>query len=284
MKKLFIACLLILGCVLAEGYSGSGAELKALREKNMPKEYFADPVGYLEKQCAKGEEGSWMLADEALSLALYYLGFPKEILLSIYNYYDREPNMCPAPEFKPLLIRGKIRDAKKAIYWMKASYSFAWGTADVIEFHFYFLDKFRFEGLDGKEEQAKNFEEILKYAYANRDWDKETMERKFAYYKRLVSLNGKGNYICVSKGGNCLFNGILGYMFYRGIGVKKDIWKAKLHASITYISFWKNFYTGYAAPLDQEYARFLLKAIDTDESKKILADIERGVYDKKAEQ
>lgn len=275
MKKLFIACLLVLGCVFAEGYSGSGAELKALREKNMPKEYFADPVGYLEKQCAKGKKGSWMLADEALSLALYYLGFPKEILLSIYNYYDREPNMCPAPEFKPLLIRGKIRDAKKAIYWMKTSDYFAWGTPDVIEFHSYFLKKFRFEGLDGKEKQAEEIKNLLKYAFANKEDDKETMEKRFANLKQYASSGwGEGD----------VHNGIIGYMFYRGIGVKKDIWKAKLHASITYISFWKNFYTGYAAPLDQEYARFLLKAIDTKESKKILADIERGVYDKKAEQ
>lgn len=277
MKKLFIACLFILGCLNAfSEYEGwSGAELKALREKNMPKEYFADPVGYLEKQCAKGEKGSWMLADEALSLALYYLGFPKEILLSIYNYYDREPNMCPAPEFKPLLIRGKIRDAKKAIYWMKTSDYFAWGTPDVIEFHSYFLDKFRFEGLDGKEKQAEEIKNLLKYAFANKEDDKETMEKRFANLKQYASSGwGEGD----------VHNGIIGYMFYRGIGVKKDIWKAKLHASITYISFWKNFYTGYAAPLDQEYARFLLKAIDTKESKKILADIERGVYDKKAEQ
>ena len=280
MKKLFIACLLVLGCVFAEGYSGSGAELKALREKNMPKEYFADPVGYLEKQCAKGKKGSWMLADEALSLALYYLGFPKEILLSIYNYYDREPNMCPAPEFKPLLIRGKIRDAKKAIYWMKTSDYFAWGTADVIEFHSYFLKKFRFEGLDGKEEQTKSFEKILKYVYV----DKETKAKDFAYFKRSASLNGKKNRFYWSGEGNCIYSGILGYMFYRGIGVERDLREAKLYASVTYISHWKNFYTGYAAPLDQEYARFLLKAIDTEESKKILADIERGVYDKKAEQ
>ena len=275
MKKIFIACLLVLGCVFAEGYSGSGAELKALREKNMPKEYFTDPVGYLEKQCAKGKKGSWMLADEALSLALYYLGFPKEILLSIYNYYDREPNMCPAPEFKPLLIRGKIRDAKKAIYWMKTSDYFAWGVPDVTEFHYYFLKKFRFEGLDGKEKQAEEIKNLLKYAFANKEDDKETMEKRFANLKQYASSGwGEGD----------VHNGIIGYMFYRGIGVKKDIWKAKLHASITYISFWKNFYTGYAAPLDQEYARFLLKAIDTDESKKILSDIERGVYDKKAEQ
>ncbi len=281
MKKFFAFCLFTFAClnVFAEDLNVSGPDLKASNEKNIPKEYFADQVGFLENLCesARGLRypAKGRYADIAISLALYYLGFPKEILLSIYNYHDRKPNMCPAPEFKPLLVRGKIRDAKKAIYWMKTSDYFAWGVPDVTEFHYYFLKKFRFEGLDGKEKQAEEIKNLLKYAFANKEDDKETMEKRFANLKQYASSGwGEGD----------VHNGIIGYMFYRGIGVKKDIWKAKLHASITYISFWKNFYTGYAAPLDQEYARFLLKAIDTDESKKILADIERGVYDKKAEQ
>lgn len=278
MKKLFIVCLLAFTCLsaFAKFYiDESGAEIKASREKEMPPAYFKDPVGYLEKWCDTKEDmediNAWALNDYAevsLSLSLYYLGFPKEILLSIYNRHDSDFILCPVPNFKPLLIRGKIRDAKKAYYWMKRSYEFSINPAYVQHYHAYFLREFKFEGLGGEIEQKKVIDNFLRFEKEVADENRYKQEN--AVKELSLSCN---RYIP-----------LLGYMFYKGIGLKQDIQKAKIYADATRISWWKNFYTGYAAPLDQEYALFILRSKNAEESKKILADIERGVYDKKAEQ
>ena len=276
MKKLFIACLLVFTAylsVFAEVYiEEPGAKFKEVCEKEMPPEYFKDPVGYLEELCAnKNEKDIWYwhyYGEKAISLSLYYLGFPKEILLSISVPFSasRKYYQCPVPNFSPLLIRGKIRDIKKARHWLNAAYSYSYCPADVMDYYVYFLFEFDFEGINGKTKQKEVIDLFIR-------WEKQATEE---CKQRPDNIAG------VLKGSRyCHF---YGYMFYKGIGVKKDLEKAKFYARHTYISWWKNFYTGFAAPLDQEYARFLLKAIDTEESKKILADIERGVYDKKAEQ
>ena len=279
MKKLFIACLVVFTAslsVFAEVHiEESGAKFKEACEKEMPPAYFKDPVAYLEKWCDTKKDmediNAWALneyAEVSLSLSLYYLGFPKEILLSIYNRHDSDFILCPVPNFNPLLIRGKIRDAKKAYYWMKISYKFSINPSYVQHYHAYFLGEFEFEGLGGKAEQKKVIDYLLRF------------EKRIAAKKIYEQENGVKR-LSLSCNDDIP---LLGYMFYRGIGLKRDIQKAKIFADATRISWWKNFYTGYAAPLDQEYALFILRSKNTKEVKKILADIERGVYDKKAEQ
>lgn len=276
MKKLFIAYFLVFTTCLSSfakfHIDESGAEIKATREKKMPPAYFKDPIGYLEKWCnTKKDIDAWAknkYAEVSLSLSLYYLGFPKEILLSIYNCHDSDFILCPVPNFKPLLIRGKIRDSKKAYYWMKRSYDFSINPIDVQHFHTYFFTEIEFEGLGGEALQKESIDDLLRFE--KRIAAKKIYEQENAVKELSLSCN---RYIP-----------LLGYMFYKGIGLKRDIQKAKIYADATRISWWKNFYTGFAAPLDQEYALFILRSKNTKEAKKILADIERGVYDKKAEQ
>ena len=238
----------------------------------MPPAYFKDPIGYLEELCAnKNEKDVWYwhyYGEKAISLSLYYLGFPKEILLSISVPFSasRKYYQCPVPNFSPLLIRGKVRDIKKACHWLNIAYDYSYCPADVMDYYVYFLFEFDFEGINGEAKQKKVIDLFIR-------WEKQAAED---CKQRPDNIAG------VLKGSRyCHF---YSYMFYKGIGVKKDLEKAKFYARHTYISWWKNFYTGFAAPLDQEYALFILRSKNTEEAKKILSDIERGVYDKKTEQ
>lgn len=73
---------------------------------------------------------------------------------------------------------------------------------------------------------------------------------------------------------------LIAYLYYRGIGVERDLEKAKAILNLRNDIAWRNFYIGYAVPKDFEFAVFTLEIKDKFWAALTLADIYSGKYSK----
>ncbi len=212
-------------------------------------------------------------AEYAMFLSLYYLGFPKEIIGTFRILSNHSKNIFPVASTKALIKRGKARDLDKAMYYAKKAESMIKYIVSDYAPIFKYRESLLFEKI-GDEKEIEEFFEELKEDY---ELKKQRFNEESTKLERLKTQNLTMYRSIV----NSYHFERYAYMYYRAYGgFEKDLEKAKYYASLTHISFWANFYTGYAFPLDPEFAIFLLESINSDEAKQILNDINAGVYNK----
>ncbi len=221
----------------------------------------------------------------AMFLSLYYLGFPKEIMGKFTIRYLRSSNDFEIFDVYTFPERGDLRDLDKAMYYADKAVELL--NRPILHLEYTPVVEYRkslfFEGI-GNEEELEQYHKELSELYKRVPVYKTERQRKsdyFAYIMHYKLLNTKVVRARWDYDGSYL----RAYVYYYGHrDIEKNLEKAKYYAEITPISFWKNFYFGFCVPKDKDFAKFLLQTINTIEAQKILADIEAGVYEKKATQ
>lgn len=188
--------------------------------------------------------------------ALFYLGFNPEFFNPVNDSRiesDYRENFNEVPFDEDLIKPAKIRDAQKAFEFAKREY--ARGKKRRCAMSAPLLAVMHLQGIGTPKNVAKALE-ILQ-------------ENRF--------LEPAKNY----SEARSRFPQLIAYLYYKGIGVDKDEKKARELVKKypeAHKNAWRNFYCGYIAPKDFEFAVFVLKNIDKTWAAQTLSDIYNGKY------
>ncbi|MFI3290820.1 MAG: hypothetical protein R3Y46_02960 [Opitutales bacterium] len=219
----------------------------------------------------------------AMFLSLYYLGFPKEIMGKFTVNLGYSSNKFEIFDADAFPERGDLRDLDKAIYYADKAVELLNKPLLMTDYSpvVYYRKSLFFEGIGNKEEVEKYHKELIDFY--KRVPVYKTERRRIGSYLSYIMLHKNINKKVLKREYQYSGAYLRAYVYYYGHrDIEKNLEKAKYYAELTPISFWKNFYFGFCVPKDKDFAKFLLQTINTIDAQKILADIEAGVYEKKA--
>jgi hypothetical protein len=243
IASVFILWVVVAGNIFAETSTSAKNPYVEERLSNEEKAlYYKDPLKYMESLAITSDY-------RALELSLYYQGWAPEV---VFFRFDEKisPILLAIPTKKEMTQNVKMRDKEKARYWAE------------------------------KHTCGRYFREILAFCnlsnllYSKNPTAEEAKEfyfRCFLFYHSLDSSWDDEIYGCGSVYAHALHKGTM--------DVPVDL--EAFHKILTRSNhlLWRNFYSGFFAPKDKEFAKYIL-SLSTDYWDLLaLVDIYKGKYD-----
>ena len=253
IASVFILWVVVAGNIFAETSTSAKNPYVEERLSNEEKAlYYKDPLKYMER-LATQKEDSKERTFRALELSLYYQGWAPEVVFFRFDEKIKD-SLLAVPTKKEMVMDVKMRDKEKALCWARESIKNVHPSDLGLELCN--LANLLYSKKPSKEDIAKFKEE-----YDNFD----------LYHFVDGPFCGSTLYGCGS---------VFAYSFYKGyMGFPVDLDMCKSILMFSNHLLWRNFYSGFFAPKDKEFAKYIL-SLSTDYWDMLaLVDIYKGKYD-----
>lgn len=223
---------------------------------------FADETLRISQKIAEAEK--WVEEKKedyhttAFELSMYYQGFTDEIIWTFDaedEYYTPLRTYNEVPRGVDLTRNITARDAKKAFEYAKIADEFG-GVLVLKESN---LANLYLNGI-GVEKDVNKALECLNKAGASYEHSKILLSDRGLEYPSII------------------YAPLVAYLYYKGIGINKDIDKCNAILEKYGKNAWRNFYTGYLVPKDFDFAIYCLELRKEFWAAAILVKIYSGEY------
>ena len=243
IASVFILWVVIAGNIFAETSTSAKNPYVEERLSNEEKAlYYKDPLKYMESLAITSDY-------RALELSLYYQGWAPEV---VFFRFDEKisPILLAIPTKKEMTQNVKMRDKEKARYWAEKHTCGRYFTK-ILAFC--------------------NLSNLLYSKNPTTEEAKEFYFRCFLFYHSLDSSWDDEIYGCGSVYAHALHKGTM--------DVPVDL--EAFHKILTHSNhlLWRNFYSGFFAPKDKEFAKYILSLSPNYWDMQELSDIYKGKYD-----
>ncbi len=254
IASVFILWVVLAGNIFAETSTSAKNPYVEERLSNEEKAlYYKDPLKYMESLAIKRKNYDNEYSYRALELSLYYQGWAPEV---VFFRFDKKinPILLAVPTKKEMVMDVKMRDKEKALRWARESIKNV-HPSDL--------------GLE-----LCNLANLL----YSKNSSKEDIEKFKNEYDTFYLYHFVDGPFCGSTLYGC--GGVFAYSFYKGdmnFPIDLDACHNILIRSNHLL--WRNFYSGFFAPKDKEFAKYILSLSTDYWDMQYLSDIYKGKYD-----
>ena len=254
IASVFILWVVLAGNIFAETSTSAKNPYVEERLSNEEKAlYYKDPLKYMER-LATQKEDSKERTFRALELSLYYQGWAPEVVFFRFDEKIKD-SLLAVPTKKEMVMDVKMRDKEKALRWARES----------IEKRGRYPDR-----------NPLGFLNLANLIYSKNPTKKEIEEfnEKYFWFKfDIFDFDGRLSFALGA-------GGVFAYSLYKGdMNFPIDIEMCQRILDRSNHLLWRNFYSGFFAPKDKEFAKYILSRSTDYWDMFALVDIYKGKYD-----
>ena len=254
IASVFILWVVLAGNIFAETSTSAKNPYVEERLSNEEKAlYYKDPLKYMES-LATQKEDSKERTFRALELSLYYQGWAPEVVFFRFDEKIKD-SLLAVPTKKEMVMDVKMRDKEKALRWARES----------IEKRGRYPDR-----------NPLGFLNLANLIYSKNPTKKEIEEfnEKYFWFKfDIFDFDGRLSFALGA-------GGVFAYSLYKGdMNFPIDIEMCQRILERSNHLLWRNFYSGFFAPKDKEFAKYILSRSTDYWDMFALVDIYKGKYD-----